>query len=182
MKPTYLLHQPLVRRALACLTLACALASSRAQSTDKEFSKPIVDIGIVARDVEKSAKFYTEAIGFTEVQGFSASAELTRKIGLTDNQAVNVRVFVLGQGDLATRIKLMSFPAAPGKAADQSFIHSTYGIRYLTLYVSSADRALERLKKAGAKTLGETPVSLGKDSRLITVRDPDGNFIELIGP
>jgi lactoylglutathione lyase len=76
----------------------------------------------------------------------------------------------------------MSFPAAPGKAADQSFIHSTLGIRYLTLYVGSADAALDRLNKTGVKPIGETPVSLGNNMRLITVRDPDGNFIELIGP
>ena len=45
------------------------------------------------------------------------------------------------------------------------------------------DEALAALlKKAGIKTLGETPVSLGTNSRLIAVKDPDGNFVELIGP
>ena len=76
---------------------------------------------------------------------------------------------------------MMSFPDAPGKVPDQSFIHSTLGIRYLTLYVSDADKALERLTKTGVKPIGETPISLGNDARLIAVRDPDGNFIELIG-
>jgi catechol 2,3-dioxygenase-like lactoylglutathione lyase family enzyme len=152
------------------------------QAAPKEFTKPVIDIGIVAREVEKSAKFYLEAIGFTEVAGFSVTGELGRKIGLIDNHPVKIRVFVLGQGDLATRIKLMSFPEAPGKTADQNFIHSTIGIRYLTLYVASADKALERLKKANVKTIGETPVDLGNGVRLIAVRDPDGNFIELIGP
>jgi hypothetical protein len=41
---------------------------------------------------------------------------------------------------------------------------------------------LERLKKAGVKTLGETPLDMGNHTRLIAVKDPDGNFIELIGP
>jgi catechol 2,3-dioxygenase-like lactoylglutathione lyase family enzyme len=184
MKPTHLLNWPLGRATLAWLMMAAATCTGFAQDTNKfkEFSKPIIDIGMVARDVEKSARFYTEVIGFTEVQGFSVTSELGRKIGLVDGHPVTVRMFVLGQGDQATHLKLMSFPDAPGKAADQSFIHSTYGFRYLTLYVSSADRALERIKKAGLKTLGETPISLGKDSRLIVVRDPDGNFIELIGP
>jgi lactoylglutathione lyase len=158
--------------------------ATMAQETGKTnvFSKPVLDLGIVVRDAEKSARFYTEVIGCTEVPGFSVTPELGRKIGLIDGHATKVRVFALGEGNLATRIKILSFPDAPGKLADQSFIHSTYGFRYLTIYVTSADRALERLKKAGVKTLGETPVALGDNVRLIVVKDPDGNFIELIGP
>jgi catechol 2,3-dioxygenase-like lactoylglutathione lyase family enzyme len=148
----------------------------------KEFSNPVVDIGIVARDVEASARFYTNALGCTEVPGFSVTADLGKKIGLIDSHPVKVRMFVLGEGMLRTHIKLMSFPDALGKQADQSFVHSTYGIRYLTFYVTSADRALDRLKKGGIKTLGETPLDMGNHSRLIAVKDPDGNFIELIGP
>jgi lactoylglutathione lyase len=164
----------------AFLVLVCSAWASLAQ--EKTFSKPIVDIGIVAKDVEKSARFYVEALGCKEVQGFAVNAELGRKIGLIDGHATTVRMFALGEGELATRLKIMSFPAAPGQAADQSFIHSTYGIRYLTLYVTSADRALELLKKAGVKPIGETPIALNANTRLIAVRDPDGNFIELIGP
>lgn len=145
------------------------------------FSKPIVDIGIVVSDLEKSAKFYTESLGMTEVKGFSVTGELGRKIGLIDNHATDIRVFVPAEADSATRIKIMSFKEAPGKAADQAFIHSTLGIRYMTFYVSSADATLQRLTKTGVKPIGETPVDLGNNSRLITVRDPDGNFIELIG-
>ncbi|HOW74116.1 MAG TPA: DUF1080 domain-containing protein [Phycisphaerae bacterium] len=146
------------------------------------FSKPVVDIGVVVSDIEKSAKFYTESLGLTEVKGFSVTGELGRKIGLIDNHRVDIRVFVPADTDGTTRIKMMSFADAPGKAADQSWIHSTLGIRYLTLYVTSVDATLRRLTKTGVKPIGETPVSLGNNQRLITVRDPDGNFIELIGP
>lgn len=44
------------------------------------------------------------------------------------------------------------------------------------------NRALERLKRAGVPLLGDTPVDLGGGSWLAAVKDPDGNFIELIGP
>jgi len=165
----------------AALALATAPVAAQGGQAG-EFSKAVIDIGMVVRDAAASARFYTNAIGFTEVAGFPVSADLGKKIGLIDGHAVNVRVFVLGQGDLATRIKLLSFPGAPGKAADQSFIHSTLGIRYLTLYVASTDSALERLRKAGVKPIGETPVDLGGGTRIVVVRDPDGNFVELIGP
>ena len=146
------------------------------------FSKPVIDLGMVVSDINRSAKFYTESLGMTEVKGFSVTGDLGRRIGLIDNHPADIRVFVPADSSSATRIKIMSFPAVPGKAADQHFIHSTLGFRYLTLYVSSADAALGRLAMTGVKPIGETPVSMGNNLRLITVRDPDGNFIELIGP
>jgi catechol 2,3-dioxygenase-like lactoylglutathione lyase family enzyme len=137
---------------------------------------------MVVKDAARTAKFFTNAIGFTEVKGFSVTPELGRKIGLVDGHAVDVRVFVLGEGDLATRIKVLAFPQAPGKSADQAFIHSTLGFKYLTLYVKDIDRALERLKAEKVECLGATPLDLGGGTFIIVVRDPDGNFVELIGP
>jgi lactoylglutathione lyase len=164
------------------LTVLWSAPATRAADSAGSFSKPTVDIGVVARDVEKSARFYTETIGLKEIEGFSAPAELGKQIGLVDSHPINVRVFVTDEIEGATRIKLMSFPEAMGKLADRSYIHSTIGINYLTLYVADMDQALARLKKADAKLLGETPVSLGGKTQLVVVRDPDGNFIELIGP
>lgn len=164
------------------LTLLGAAPSTHAADPTNAFSKPTIDIGIVARDVEKSARFYGETIGLKEIKGFSATAEFGTRIGLVDNHPINVRVFVTEEVEGATRIKLMSFPAAAGKLPDRSHIHSTIGINYLTLFVKDIDQALARLKKAGVKLLGETPVSLGGKTKLVAVRDPDGNFIELIGP
>ena len=139
---------------------------------------------IVVKDIEKSAKFYTEALGMTEIKGFSAPAEKATAFGLTDNQAVNVRVFVLdpkAEGP-TTKFKLMSFPDAPGKMQDQKFIHSTVGVSYLTLRVTDMDKSIERLKAAKVEFLGKTPASLGGKNHILVFRDPDGNFIEFIGP
>jgi lactoylglutathione lyase len=164
------------------LTVLWATPATHAADPASSFTKPTIDIGIVARDVEKSAEFYTETIGLKEIEGFSAPAELGKRIGLVDSHPINVRVFVTDEIEGATRIKLMSFPDAMGKLPDRSYIHSTIGINYLTLFVADMDQALARLKRADAKLLGETPVSLGGKTQLVVVRDPDGNFIELIGP
>ncbi len=168
----------------ASLGLALLAVSPAARAADpvSGFTKPTVDIGIVARDAEKSARFYGETIGLKEIKGFSATAEFGRKIGLVDNHPIVVRVFVAEEVEGATRIKLMSFPAANGKLPDRSHIHSTIGINYLTFFVKDMDQALARLKQAGIKPLGETPVALGGKRQLVAIRDPDGNFVELIGP
>jgi lactoylglutathione lyase len=169
--------------AAALVVFVLLLPATPAGASDPaSFSKPTVDIGIVARDVDKSARFYTETIGLTEIEGFSAPAELGKKIGLVDNHPLKVRVFVTDEIEGATRIKLMSFPEAMGTLPDRNYIHTTLGINYLTFFVKDMDQALARLKKAEAKLLGESPVSLGGKTQLAVIRDPDGNFIELIGP
>ncbi|NIP98647.1 MAG: VOC family protein [Akkermansiaceae bacterium] len=144
----------------------------------------MVDIGIVVKDLEKSARFYTEVLGLKEVKGFTVPADKTTRFGLADNQPATVRVFVLDEtaGQPGTRLKIMSFPKAPGVQPDQEYIHSTLGLSYLTLFVTDMDRAVERLNKARVGLLGETPAPLGGGTFLTVVHDPDGNFIELIGP
>jgi lactoylglutathione lyase len=167
---------------VATTLLALAPSAGRAAETSGEFSKGTIDIGIVVGDAGRTAQFLTNAIGFTEVKGFSVTPELGRKIGLIDGYGADIRVFTLTEGEQATRIKVLSFPEAKAKPANQKFIHSTLGMRYLTLYVKDMNRALQRLKAAQVPLLGETPLDLGGGTYIAVVKDPDGNFLELIGP
>ena len=168
----------------------CALiggANTRsAPATQAEFTRTTVDLGAVVSDVEKAVKFYTEAIGFTELEGFSVSGSLAADSGLSDGKPLNVRVLILGEGASATKLKLMQVPGTASKRSDNSFIHSQLGYSYLTVFVSDTDRALARLKRAGSAPLAKGPVALPADLApgiyLTLVRDPDGNLIELVGP
>jgi catechol 2,3-dioxygenase-like lactoylglutathione lyase family enzyme len=146
-----------------------------------EFARTTIDIGIVVSNVEKAAKFYKDALGFTEVPGFDVSKEMGRDSGLTDSKAFHVRVFVLGDEPTATKIKLMQFADAPGKKIDNQFIHSSLGFRYLTISVSDTNAVVERAKKAGVVPSKE-PYQLGGNNYLTLLKDPDGNIIELVGP
>ncbi len=87
-------------------------------------------------------------------------AEFCADAGLTDNLELDIRVLVLGDGDGATKLKLMAVPGAANRKSDNSFIHSQLGYRYLTIYVADADATLARLKKAGVKPLAKGPVPL----------------------
>jgi catechol 2,3-dioxygenase-like lactoylglutathione lyase family enzyme len=169
--------------ALSSLALTLGAPSLPAEDAVPVFSKATADLGIVVRDIEASAKFYADVLGMTEVKGFSVDGEKASSFGLTDKKSVNVRVFVLDENAKArTSFKLMSFPDAPGAKQDQQFIHSTIGVSYLTLFVTDMKASLARLKKADVKLLGETPASLGGKNYITVFHDPDGNFIELIGP
>ena len=152
-----------------------------------EFAHTTIDIGCFVSDPEKSAKFYTEAIGFREVSPFSVAGDFCKEAGLTDGPALdNIRVFVLGDGAGATKLKLSSVPGHKAKSGDNEFVPSQYGFRYLTLHVNDMNAVMGRLKKAGVTPLGKGPVALPKSLAegvyLTCVRDPDGNIIELVGP
>ena len=158
------------------------LASLGAEGPAPSFSKLVIDIGVVVSDLDRSAAFYTNLIGFRETAGFNVPPDMGKKIGLTDHLGVKIRVFELGEGDSATKIKLMAFPDAGATKPDRHFIHSTLGLNYLTIYSNDLTPTLGRLKAAGVKLLGESPVALGGGTFLVTFQDPDGSFIELIGP
>ena len=161
---------------------ALSLLPVRAEGPSTPFSKPVIDIGLVVGDLDKSVRFYTNVIGFHEVPGFDVPAAMGKKIGLTDSRPVKIRVFELGEGNLATKLKLMSFPDVAVAKPDRQFIHSTLGLNYITIYVSDMKQSLSQLTAGGVKLLGESPVELGGGTKLVTFQDPDGVFIELVGP
>lgn len=166
--------------ALLCSTLPVMAAEPAA------FPRTTIDLGCVVTDLDASVRFYTEGIGFRELPGFSVEGPLAADAGLTDAKSLAIRVLVLGEGDSATKLKLMQVADATPRPGDNEFIHSHTGFRYLTIMVADTDAALARLAKLGVKPLAKSPVALpdhlAKGMHLTCVRDPDGNLVELIGP
>lgn len=150
------------------------------------FPRTTIDLGTVVADVEKSVRFYVDGIGFRELPGFDVPADVASGAGLTDGKPLAVRVLVLGEGDSATKLKLMSVIGTTPRSGDNEFIHSHTGFRYLTIIVDDTNAALARLAKIGVKPLAQSPVAIpekiAKGLFLTCVRDPDGNIVELIAP
>jgi catechol 2,3-dioxygenase-like lactoylglutathione lyase family enzyme/Tfp pilus assembly protein PilE len=165
---------------------ALAIAREAAKLAPSEFATSTIDLGTVVADVEKSVKFYTEAVGFKELPGFDVDGDFAKDVGLTNGAALKIHKLVLGEGPGATTLKLMELPKEKPKKNDTQYIHSELGFRYLTIMVADTNAALKRLEKAGikpiAKTPKEIPESIAKGLWLTIVRDPDGNFVELVGP
>lgn len=175
------------RRSLLCLVCLLALSvAGRGTAADPAFPRTTIDLGCVVRDLDASVRFYTEGVGFRELPGFEVPAGLATDAGLTDGKPLSIRVLVLGEGDSATKLKLMQVAGTEPRTGDTDFIHSHTGFRYLTIFVADADAALARLAKVGATPLAKSPValpgSLAPGMHLTCVRDPDGNIVELIGP
>ena len=170
---------------LTLLLTAVAVLSGSRPDAPSEFPRTTIDLGVHVADLETSAVFYTDVIGFTEVEGFEVTADFATAAGLTDRQPLSVRVLVLGEGESATRLKLMEISDVDTKQSDNAYVHSQLGYRYLTIFVADMNAALTRLQAGGREPLAEGPILIGEDPSgdyLIVVRDPDGNLLELIGP
>ncbi len=152
------------------------------QAVKNDFFSATVDVGIVVSDLEKSVKFYRDALGFTEEPGFSVPAEMAGKSGLTNFQPFDVRIMVLGGEWNATKIKLMQIPQGTNKKVDNKFINSSLGLSYLTILVKDTDKALERCHRLGVKEIHKKFELPYPNKYLTLVRDPDGNLIELVEP
>jgi len=56
------------------------------------------------------------------------------------------------------------------------------GVQYITIFVKSMKPLIERIQKHKVKMLGKTPTMLDANRQFVLVQDPDGTFVELIGP
>lgn len=146
-----------------------------------EFSHPGIFVGNVVEDLDKSVKFYTEVIGMTQTGSFSVEKEKCKELGLTDKYDLNVVVLKLEDSPNATEWKLMSV-GTKANHPKQKWMSDDTGMQYITILVNHLDPFIKRIKKNNVKILSGEPSSLGGDKYFILVQDPDGTFIELIGP
>ena len=171
---------------IAMLGLIAAFSASRVNAEESEFARTTIDLGVVVSDIDASVKFYTEAIGFTQMEGFKVPADFAVDTGLTDSKPLDIAVLQLGEGESATKLKLMQLPGVKSKKSDNRFIHSQLGVSYITVFVNDTNQATARLKKSDVKPLAKGPVELPKGLPqgvfLTVVQDPDGNLVELVGP
>lgn len=170
----------LFKSVLVLITLIVVSLTLPAQ-TQNEFARSGIAVGVVVEDLQKSLEFYINVIGMVQIREFSVDAEKARKMGLSDGQSFDIKVLKLINSEDASEWKLMSF-SKKSDPSKQGYIPEKNGFRYVTIFVKSMKPVLERIRKCGVKTMGETPMMLDSNRQFVSVRDPDGNFVELIGP
>ena len=167
-----------MKKIILPLLFVFAMFISGAQS---EFSNPVISIGNVVADLDKSVEFYTKVIGMKKTGGFKVDKAKATNLGLSDKYDLDVAVLKLEDSPQATQWKLMSL-GTKASHPKQKWIHDDTGMQYITIFVNHLNPIIERVKANKVKILSEAPSSLGGDNYFILVQDPDGTFIELIGP
>jgi len=170
-----------ILKSVLFLLAMIAVFNSLSAQPENEFARSGIAVGVVVEDLQKSLDFYTKVIGMVQVREFSVDVEKARRMGLSDGQSFEIKVLKLINSEDASEWKIMSF-SKKSDASNQSFIPEKNGFRYVTIFVKSMKPVLARINKFGVKTMGETPMMLDANRQFVSVRDPDGNFVELIGP
>lgn len=161
---------------VATLTVAAQLAP-----VPGDFSNPAISVGVVVEDIQISIDFYTKVIGMTKTGEFSVSKEQAKKLGLTDKYQLDVTILKLEDSERANEWKLMSL-GTKARHPKQKYMSDDTGMQYITIFVNHLAPIMERVQKNKVKILSESPSSLEGDRKFILIQDPDGIFIELIGP
>ena len=166
----------------ALTLLACSSVWAKSN-----FSRQTIDLGVVVTDAKKSLAFYKDVIGFEEVPGFEVKGKFPKAVGLTDGSSLNVHVLVLGEDESATKLKVMQVDSQkPARTINQPHIHTLTGFSYLTIFVEDVDLVMANAKKHGYEAYAKSPQILPKgfpqDLCLLMLKDPDGNFVEIVGP
>ena len=164
------------------MLLACSSVWAKSN-----FSRQTIDLGVVVTDAKKSLAFYKDVIGFKEVPGFEVKGKFPKAVGLTDGSSLNVHVLVLGDEESATKLKVMQVDSKkPARTIEQPYIHTVAGFSYLTIFVEDVDLVMANAKKHGHEAYAKSPQILPKgfpqDLCLLMLKDPDGNFVEIVGP
>src|SRR5262245_56716907 len=121
--------------AVAAALLSWNLSTGADKAAESVASRTTIDLGMVVSDLDKSVAFYKDVIGFQEAPGFKVPGDWAKDVGLTDGKPLDIKVLVLGEGDSATKLKLMQVGGADAKKTDNEYIHSQLGVRYLTIFV-----------------------------------------------
>ena len=168
-------------------TLLLLLSKVCLWAEESNFANQTIDIGIVVKDINKSLQFYKGIVGFEEKEGFQVGGSFPKLVGLTDGTDLKIHVLRLGNEETATKLKLMQVHGKKAtRVVKQSYIHSIAGISYLTIFVKDVDIVLNNALKNGFKPHAKSPQILPKglpqDVCLLMLKDPDGNFVEIVGP
>ncbi|WP_347158706.1 VOC family protein [Pontibacter chitinilyticus] len=161
--------------------LLAAVLMTFASQAQSNFSSKLIGMGVVVSDMNRSLNFYMNGIGMVKADSFKIEEAFSKRSGLSNGIPVSVTILKLENSPEANEWKLMSF----GKKAShpkQKFIQDDTGVQYITIHVNALKPVIERLKKMHVPFLGSTPIPLNQDAYFVLVQDPDGTFIELIGP
>ena len=120
------------------------------------------EVGIVARDGERLARFYVDGLGFVVESVYEFPQGTVRKLR---RGPARCKLFQPAEG-VAERPRVDPWHSLPGAA-------------YAALLVADADAEVANARGAGAEILVE-PTSHRPGARYSLLRDPEGNVWEIL--
>jgi lactoylglutathione lyase len=128
-------------------------------------------VGLGVSDLDRSERFYVEALAFTRVRELAPPDGVTGQL-LRVPEPVGLRAVYLSCGPFV--LELLHFDR-PGNAPGHPRVMTEPGLTHLSFTVDDLAATLERVIQHGGQVLEDTHVGVA-----VLVRDPDGQILELI--
>jgi lactoylglutathione lyase len=131
-------------------------------------------VGICTSDLERSIRFYVEALGFEHLRTVVVTPVHGPTLDMTTDMKAHA-AFMMKDGKM---IELIGFedPAAFGPTERRPM--NQYGFTHMAFTVSDFEAAAERIERHGGKLHLETRTE-GPNGVFVFCTDPDGVRIEL---
>jgi catechol 2,3-dioxygenase-like lactoylglutathione lyase family enzyme len=129
-------------------------------------------IGLTVADIDRSVGFYTDVLGCTVDTRFSVSGDAFETAVGTDG--VSGRFVHLDSG--GSRIELVEYepagpPREPATLPQPGGSHVAFSVDDVDAFLEGLPDRIDRLSE---------PRTTDSGTRLVFVRDPDGNLVELL--
>ena len=138
----------------------------------------LVHVGICVSDLERSLRFYRDALGFED------RSELVLEDDRTTQRLLEIPGCWLTARYLERdgyRIELLYYPQPGTVGEPDPRPMNQLGLTHLALRVSGLEALLERVEAAGGRVLKQSRSSNPKmQAEVVFVTDPDGTRIELV--
>jgi catechol 2,3-dioxygenase-like lactoylglutathione lyase family enzyme len=141
-------------------------------------------VNLVVADLEKSAAFYTEVLGFVKTQEVHMEGEWIEEI--VRLRGVRAKAAFVEPAGGGLRIELLEYVTPEGAVLPENSVANTRGLRHLALRVRGIEAMAERLREAGVRLFSgpvTVPAGVAKfaagEKRLLYFLDPDGVILEL---
>ena len=128
-------------------------------------------VGLCVTDLERSRRFYEEALGFAFQRDLTAPDAATSKL-LQLAPPVGLTAVYLTHGSFV--LELLHFDR-PGNAPRRDRTFDEPGLTHLSLTVDDMPSVLAAVAAHGGEVLEDTDLGVA-----VMVRDPDGQLIELL--
>jgi glyoxylase I family protein len=137
-------------------------------------------IGIAVKDLDRSRRFYTDVLGFTQLYQLDFE---NNEVAATMEQEGVFRSAMLIRKDI--RIELLQWVDVPVTGSGQRRPMTELGVTHLCFRVENIDELTDAVVAAGGAVVEQTRTVLGDATdpaapRLVYLTDPDGTRIELM--
>ena len=137
----------------------------------------LTHIGICVSDLERSLRFYRDALGFAYVSELEVAGEPSDS--LLRLRGVKLRAVYLERDGV--RIELLHYASPPRQPPTRERAMNDLGFTHLSFRVTDVDGTLAALRAAGGTVLDDTVIRIpGSDPVAAFLTDPDGVLIELV--